>query len=76
VSGSTRTARSPDRSINNPPFGTEIPNTLCPPQRTPTSRSLLRAKSIAAATSALLVHRTTTAGRRSTIAFHSARAES
>ena len=49
----------------------EKPATLWPPPRTAMGRSLLRAKPIAAATSAAPVHRTISAGRRPSWApFH------
>jgi hypothetical protein len=61
-SGSTRTAPSGVRSTISPPSGTETPRTLWPPQRTPISRSRVRAKPTAAATSAELAQRAMTAG--------------
>ena len=53
-----------DRSITMPPSHVENPATLWPPPRTAMARSLLRAKPIAAVTSAAPVHRTMSAGRR------------
>ena len=41
-SGSTRTPPIGRRSIISPPSGTHSPSTLCPPQRTPISRSCSR----------------------------------
>ena len=61
------------RSIISPPSGTESPSTLCPPHFTPMSRSCWRAKRIAAATSAALDAWAMSAGRWSTIAFHTSR---
>ena len=74
--GSTRTPPIGVRSIISPPSGTASPTTLCPPQRTPISRSCSRANRTAvdhvADARAADDHR----GRRSTIAFQTVRASS
>jgi len=49
---------------------------LCPPQRTPISRSLSRAARTAVTTSSTEAHRTISFGRWSIIAFQTDRAES
>ena len=64
ASGSTRTPFMGERSITSPPSQVEKPATLWPPPRTATGRWLLRAKPIAAITSAAPVHLATSAGRR------------
>src|SRR3954468_2542779 len=74
--GSTRTAFIGVRSIIRPPSGTARPAMLCPPQRTAISRPAARPNRTASATSAVVSHRAITAGRRSTIAFHTVRASS
>ncbi len=75
-SGSTRTPPIGVRSIIRPPWGTASPTTLCPPQRTPISSPSRRAIATASTTSRVSRQRTIIAGRRSTMAFHTARASS
>ena len=76
ASGSTLTARICERSSSIAASATARPAIWCPPLRTPRSRSWSRAKRTAATTSAAFAARTTSAGRRSTIAFQSVRASS
>ena len=71
---STETSRRPDRSRVRPPSDMPLPATLCPPQRTEGARSYSRATLTAATTSAVLVQRRISPGRRSTMAFQTCRA--
>ena len=75
-SGSTRTAFIGERSTMTPPSATACPATLCPPPRTETGWPCSAANVTAATTSALVRQRTITPGRRSIIAFQTARASS
>ncbi len=73
-SGSTVTCRIPLRSTTRPPSTPLCPDALCAPHRTAISRPSACAYRTAATTSGALLHRATTAGRRSASAFHSRRA--
>jgi hypothetical protein len=73
-SGSTVTSRIPLRSITRPPSTPLCPDMLCAPHRTAISNPSAWAYRSAATTSAALLHRATTSGRRSASAFHSRRA--
>src|SRR5262245_24936181 len=76
VAGSTSTRRSRVRSITSPPSFMQCPAGLWPPPRTATSRSCVRAKSSAVATSSAPRQRAITAGRRSMRALKQRRASS
>jgi hypothetical protein len=67
--GATRTPLIRERSTTTPPSFVPKPGTLCEPPRTERSSPLSRAKPTAAITSAALVGRATTRGRRSIIAL-------
>ena len=61
---------------DQPAVHTECPATLCPPHRTAISRLSSRAALMLAVTSAVVAQRAMSAGLRSIIAFHTARAAS
>jgi hypothetical protein len=63
-------------SIIKPPSQTARPAMLWPPPRTELSRPCWRAKRTACTTSAVPVQRAIRPGRRSIIAFHTARESS
>jgi hypothetical protein len=76
ATGSTRTAFIGPRSITMPSSHVLCPGMLWPPPRTAIARRCARPCSIAATTSRTRVHRAISAGRRSCIAFHTARRRS
>ncbi len=70
-SGSTRTPRSWPRSMTRSPSAVEWPAALCPPPRMAGVQPPSRAKVTAAATSAGVAGRMTSAGRKpANLAFH------
>ena len=71
--GRTTTSFISRRLTISPSSQTAVPAALCAPPRTDTSSRCLRAKSIAAMTSAAEAHRAIAEGRRSIPAFHTCR---
>ena len=74
--GSTWTDFISERSISRPPSQTALPAMLWPPPRTASRSFASRANLTVLTTSAALIQRATTAGRRSIIAFQIVRAAS
>jgi len=76
AAGSTRTDFMSDKSSSRPPSQTALPAVLWPPPRTASISLCSRARLTVAMTSAAPAARTTSAGRRSIIAFQMVRAAS
>jgi hypothetical protein len=73
---STVTPRIRDSSMTTPPSQLLKPATLCPPPRTANRQPAVRTRFTAATMSSAAWHRAISAGRASTVPFHTARAAS